>query len=429
MLQSPPDDIVIDAWLSGSLSSEESSDLELWLDANPDFLPDASTSEEEEFADLAEISSRSGDPTLTALIDRVSGTPLPESASPGEDSWREVLTPVEGDDSILGMIGDYEVIELIAMGGMGIVFKARDPELDRLAAIKVLSPELSANATARKRFLREARASAKLEHDNILPIYGVYDEAIPYFAMRFAPGGTLQEKLDQGETFDLESLKSITVQVASALKVSHENGIVHRDIKPGNILFDEENGQIWVCDFGIALSKDDPSLTYAGSIAGTPKYMSPEQAAGATLDGRSDLYSLGAVLYRCASGRALRTGGTTASVLGELATDGKTKIEFAGRMFPRYFCRLLTNLIAHDPLDRPATADLVVHAIEDEFSPRPKRTARRRKSALIFTLVSCALALALFLLLQTAPVQRLVNRALAVQRPVNKSLNRSSLKK
>ncbi len=411
-----PDSATIDAWLAGQLSPQEVAEIEAYFEAHPlqTALGLTGSADDTEEIDPALLSglkkdSTHADPVLTDLIRNITGG---QEAAPGTapsgDGWRDVLSPSD-DDAILGYLGNYEVIEVIAVGGMGIVFKAYDPELDRLAALKVLAPDLAANATARQRFLREARAAAKLEHENILPIYGVVDDGIPWFAMRYIPGGTLQDRLDKGEVFAIDALKPLSRQVAGALDAAHTQGLVHRDIKPANLLFGDDGEHVWVCDFGIAQSADDPTLTYPGAIAGTPKFMSPEQAEGRELDGRSDLYSLGAVLYRCVVGEDTLAGETTTAVLRELSRNRTVEIAAGQSDLPGWYRHLLNNLLARDPDDRPESAAAVVRAIDDEHSPPPRYRARRLKRVAFWLVSLLMLAGTVFGLAQVTTVEQSIN--------------------
>jgi len=420
MADDEPDSALIDAWLAGELSPQEAAELEQYFG---DESVEAGASGErivgdDDIFEGLDADGVTDDPVLSELMERITqhGLPTDEPRTSSPDAWREVLEPYEGEEQgLIGMLGHYEVLEVIAVGGMGLVFKARDPELDRLAALKVLAPDLAANATARERFLREARAAAKLEHENILSIYGVVDAGIPWFAMRYTSGGTLQDRIDRGEDLGFDQLKSIAKQVAAALEVAHDRGLVHRDIKPANLLFDEAGDHLWVCDFGIARSSEDPSLTYPGAIAGTPQFMSPEQAAGRELDGRSDLFSLGAVLYRTVVGKHAFAGETTASVLLELGGDGQLKIDRKNSGVPKWFWRLLNNLLAKDPDDRPQDAAAIVRAIDDEYSPPPKHRVRRnRRIATVAALMSATLLVVLSMSRLSA-VEHAVNRLLGAR--------------
>lgn len=365
MLRPEPDKVSVDAWLAGELPDDEVVEVEKSIDLEAsEILP---------FVDpevLRELSATErDDDALAMVIARVKSGLSCEALAPKEDSWREVLSPSDDPDS-LGTVGIYEISEVIATGGMAIVFKGYDPELKRHAAIKVLAPEIAVNATARERFLREARAAARLENENVLPIYSIHDETVPYFAMRYVNGGTLADRIDRGDTFSFEELKFITLGIARALEAAHAAGIVHRDIKPANILLSADRTRLWVCDFGIARCTDDPSLTYAGAIAGTPRFMSPEQAAGEELDGRSDLFSLGSLLYRCATGEFLVGGKTTVAVVRELCTDESAPSTSKLASLPKFYRRLLRSLLAFDRDERPANAAAVIETIESGKTSR-----------------------------------------------------------
>ncbi len=352
----------VDLWLAGELGREEAEAIERYFEAKPPL---------DESLD-SEILSEDVAPTVKKLIAKIK-----RGASGGrprlhEDSWREVVTP--GGEGILGILGSYEVEKVVAMGGMGIVLKAQDTELARAVALKVLSPALATNATARERFLREAQAAAKLEHENILPIYSVHAEAVPYFAMRYVAGGTLQDAIDSGQKFSTAELTSIASKTASALGAAHGVGIVHRDIKPANILLSRDGEKLWVCDFGIARSAGDPSLTYAGMISGTPHYMSPEQAAGHLLDGRSDLFSLGSVLYHCATGKQAFPGNTSTAVLQNVAVAEPRDPRDLNPDLEPWLAHIFTRLLAKDPAKRFPSAEELNQALVAKILPPRRRS-------------------------------------------------------
>src|SRR5262249_22307239 len=197
----------------------------------------------------------------------------------------------------LGRLGHYEVLEVVGQGGMGIVLRAFDDKLHRVVAIKVLLPALAASAAARQRFVREARATAAVNHDNVIDIHAVEDAGpVPYLVMQFIHGSTLQQKLDRSGPLPVKEILRIGLQTAAGLAAAHAQGIVHRDVKPANILLENGVERVKITDFGLARAVDDgskitdfgparpvddASLTQVGIIAGTPAYMSPEQASGA----------------------------------------------------------------------------------------------------------------------------------------------------
>jgi len=355
--QRPSDDI-IEAWLEGHLSEEDAAHVDSWFEEHPDSLNQAPFSSELLRA-ASETLAQNQD--LSELIELLKSHSPEAPDSRYSQSWRDALGP-STQEEFLGTLGHYEILEVIAEGGMGILFKAYDTKLDRLAAIKLLAPEFFINSTSRRRFLREARAAAKLEHDNILPIYGVYEGAVPWFAMRYIAGGSLQDALDTGA--ELPDLKSLGLQLASALQAAHEAGIIHRDLKPANILLGKE--RIWLCDFGIAQTSEEPALTMSGVLTGTPLYMSPEQAEGILLDERSDLFSLGSILYHCSTGRPPFSGKTTTSVLQKIATSNHINPGELNPHLPKWFERLLGKLLAKEPKDRFLNAREVIKALQSE---------------------------------------------------------------
>ncbi len=193
----------------------------------------------------------------------------------------------------LGRISYFEVLNVVGRGGMGIVLRALDTNLQKVVAIKVLAPELAASRSARQRFMREARAAAAVKHGNVIAINRVEDTGrIVYLVMEFIDGQTLQAKLEQTGPLPLKEVLRIGMQVASGLAAAHAQGIVHRDIKPANILLENGVQRVTITDFGLARAVHDPApLTKNGTVVGTPQYMSPEQAHGEQLDHRTDIFS------------------------------------------------------------------------------------------------------------------------------------------
>ncbi len=220
----------------------------------------------------------------------------------GKSAHPPFLAPSD-NPAMLGRLGEFDVLEIIGRGGMGIVLKGYDHELNRWIAIKVLGPQYAENAAARKRFAREAQAAAAVVHPHVIGIHAV-DAAHqpPYFVMPFVPGESLQQRIDRVGTLDVSDVLRISQQVAEGLAAAHAQGLVHRDIKPANILLERNVERVVITDFGLARAMDDASLTQSGVIAGTPQYMSPEQARGESVDARTDLFSLGSVMYAMLTG-------------------------------------------------------------------------------------------------------------------------------
>src|SRR5437764_12883203 len=215
---------------------------------------------------------------------------------------------------------NYELESEVGRGGMGIVYCARDRRLKREIAVKVLPPELSFRADIRQRFLREAETAAQLNHPNIVPIYTVEEkDNLVYFVMAYIKGDNLGQRLQQHGPIPPVEVRRILREVADALAYAHNRNVIHRDIKPDNIIIDEETGRAMVTDFGIARAltdSGDSRLTATGMAIGTPAYMSPEQSAGdRAIDGRSDLYSLGVVGYQMLCGQTPFVASNTPSML------------------------------------------------------------------------------------------------------------------
>ncbi|HTD71542.1 MAG TPA: protein kinase [Gemmatimonadales bacterium] len=258
---------------------------------------------------------------------------------------------------------EYEILEELGRGGMAIVFKAREKQLERDVAIKVLPFSLAFDKEFVERFQREARTSAKLEHPSIIPIYRVGKSGrVIYFVMKFLRGKPLSSVLAARGTLPPAEIRQILVQVARALAYAHKSGIVHRDIKPDNIMFDE-HGLAVVTDFGIAKAASGGKLTGTGMSIGTPHYMSPEQARAQGLDGRSDIYSLGVVAYQSLTGRVPFDGEDSFSIgykhiMEEIPTppletyDQRTVFEITRKM------------MAKSPDERFQSADDLVQALE-----------------------------------------------------------------
>jgi serine/threonine protein kinase len=197
----------------------------------------------------------------------------------------------------LGSLAEYEVIDWLGQGGMGAVFKAFDTSLNRFVAIKVLAPPWVPDPDARRRFMREARAAAAISHPHVIAIHAVgIFKGRPYIVMEYVPGASLQQRLDSGAPLEVREILCIAMQVASGLAAAHSQGLIHRDIKPANIMLENDLERVKITDFGLAKAVDDTFMTQLGTLAGTPRFMAPEQARGERLDRRADLFSLGGVL-------------------------------------------------------------------------------------------------------------------------------------
>jgi hypothetical protein len=311
-----------------------------------------------------------GHPELRAKVEALlrahddAGNFLGSPAFPAPDATRELgrqgealtfLGPPTRPGS-LGRLGHYEVLEVLGCGGFGIVFRAFDDVLQRVVAVKVLAPEIAATSPARKRFLREARSSAAVRHENVVQVYAVEEHPLPYLVMEFIPGETLQQRLDR--TGPLETLEVVRIgrQIAEGLAGAHATGLVHRDVKPGNVVIEPGPQRVKLTDFGLARAADDASLTQSGMVAGTPLFMSPEQARGEHVDHRADLFSLGSVLYTMCAGRPPFRAGNTLAVLKRVAEDTPRPIPEIIPEVPRWLCDLIARLHAKAPQERFSSA-------------------------------------------------------------------------
>jgi tRNA A-37 threonylcarbamoyl transferase component Bud32 len=254
---------------------------------------------------------------------------------------------------LLGKLDHYEVIEIVGKGGMGVVLKAFDPKLHRLVALKLMAPHLAAHGGARKRFEREAKAVAAVRNEHVVAIHGVEtDGSVPYLVMEFVGGVSLQDRLDRRGPAEVKEVLRIGMQAAHGLAAAHKVGIIHRDIKPANILLENGVERVKITDFGLARAADDANLTQSGVITGTPNYMSPEQAAGIVTDARSDLFSLGSVLYALCTGHPPFRAETPLAVLRRVCDDPVRPPREANPDVPDWLDAIVRKLLAKNPADR-----------------------------------------------------------------------------
>lgn len=247
---------------------------------------------------------------------------------------------------------------LLGQGGFAAVFRAHDPFLQRDVAIKVLDPSLAVDADLKEQFLHEARTIAAAEHPHIVPLYSAESTGeLLFLIMRLLPGHSLEDRIAEGKLSAAESAR-IALECARALAAAHAVGVVHRDIKPANILLDA-NGNATVTDFGIALVTSRPARELLGSTAGTPHYMSPEQSLGEQVDGRSDVYALGVVLYEMLTGTRPFTGRNATEVIAQHISAPIPKVSDREPETPVALVRLVDRMLTKDPAGRPPAAELV----------------------------------------------------------------------
>jgi serine/threonine protein kinase len=308
----------------------------------------------------------------------------------------DFLAPAQSP-SELGRLGGYRIVKVLGTGGMGVVFQAEDIRLKRPVALKAMLPLLAASTTNRQRFIQEAQAAAAIEHDHIVTIYQVdEDRGIPFIAMQLLKGETLEDRLQRTGRLPFAEALRIAAQIASGLAVAHDNGLIHRDIKPSNVWLEgpvsgdsfrdpahhspvtTQQTRVKLLDFGLARSiTGESQLTKHGAIIGTPAYMAPEQSRGQPVDGRSDLFSLGCVLYRMCTGRMPFPGTDTVAILLALASENPPAPHQLNPQVPPVLSRLIMDLLAKDPRSRPQSARVAIQRIQElEHSSSPARAVR-----------------------------------------------------
>ena len=269
--------------------------------------------------------------------------------------------------------GNYIIERELGRGGMGAVFLARDTALDRAVAIKVLPPDLAVRAELRERFLRETRTAASFSHPNIVPVHAVEARGdLLCFVMGFVEGESLAERLRRAGPLSARDASRMLQEVAWALSYAHGRGVVHRDIKPDNILIERATGRAMVTDFGIARSGTSSTLTSVGEVIGTPQFMSPEQAAGESLDGRSDLYSLGVAGFCAVTGHVPFDATSAPAILAMHLTKPAPPVLAERPDLPPALAGAIDRCLAKSPDDRFQTGEALADALDAVRSERPE---------------------------------------------------------
>ena len=304
------------------------------------------------------------EPALREAMDHLKESPLATAEFPedeAEDFTANVLRPSD-KPGILGLLGSYEILEIIGTGGMGRVYKAMDPTLNRFVAIKIIAPQLSTSKGARKRFAREARAAAAISHENVVQIYSVPEvDGVPYLVMEYVPGMSLQQKLDCPEPIDLKEILRIGQQTAAGLAAAHAQGLIHRDIKPPNILLERGQDRVKITDFGLARMVDDASLTRSGVLAGTPQYMGRQNKLVEKSRITESISSVWAAFstHSAPASRHSASGNTTRAVLRQVSDQDPKPIREVNPKIPAWLCAIIGKLHEKRPPD-------------DRFQSRPK---------------------------------------------------------
>ncbi|MEX2027203.1 MAG: serine/threonine-protein kinase, partial [Pirellulaceae bacterium] len=298
-------------------------------------------------------------------------------------------------------------MRVLGRGGMGIVFEAFDSHLQRNVALKVLDPELASDETARKRFCREARAAASITHENVVAVHQVgqaADDGLPYMVMQLVSGETLEQRLLREKKLPLKEIVRIGLQAAQGLVAAHAQGLIHRDIKPGNILLEPPGDRVKLTDFGLARIADDVKLTRTGFVNGTPLYMAPEQAMGEAADPRSDLFSLGAILYEMCAGQPPFQGSSALAILKQIAEVKHRPLRDLNPDVPEWLAQMVDELLAKKPDDRYQSASDLAEVLDYHWAHLRSSSAdlpavcqeeikqRFKRNRLIFAGLGAALA-------------------------------------
>jgi serine/threonine protein kinase len=297
-------------------------------------------------------------------------TVVPQTTARIRDASLAFLEPA-GDSAYLGRIGHFDVMRVLGRGGMGLVLEAYDARLQRNVALKVLDPELAGDQLAQQRFCREARAAARITHENVVAVHQVEKsegKALPYLVMQLISGESLEQRLAREKQLPIREVVRIAMQAAQGLAAAHAQGMSHRDVKPGNILLESPNDRVKLTDFGLAHVAEDVKLTRTGFVSGTPLYMAPEQALGEATDHRSDLFSLGAVMYEMCAGRPPFSGNSALAILKQIADVKHRPLRELNPSIPGWMADTIDQLLAKKPADRIQTAAHLAELLEFEWA-------------------------------------------------------------
>lgn len=354
--------------VNGSLSDSEADSLQLHLErcetcqnalqeivADRDFWKSA--------ADNLSDDEAAG-PGLEQIVDELQHR-SPEDAEEMGEAIELKLSFIDPptEPGTIGRLKHYDILRVAGRGGMGIVVKAFDRTLRRVVAVKLLAPHLAGNGQAKQRFVREGRSAAGICHEHVVTIHAV-EESPPFIVMQYVKGETLEARIHRNGSLEVREAVRIAKQIAQGLAAAHTQGVVHRDIKPANILLENGVARVRITDFGLARAVDDASLTQSGVVAGTPQYMTPEQANGDAVDEQADLFSLGSVLYTMLAGHAPFRATTTMGVLKRLCDHNARPIREINPEVPDWLVVMINRLHAKRPADRYQSAQEVADVLE-----------------------------------------------------------------
>ena len=304
------------------------------------------------------------------------------------------------DPAHLGMLDHFAIVGVIGRGGMGLVLRGLDTCLQRDVALKVLDPSLVEDETAHKRFCREARAAASITHENVVAVHHVAEEEtseVPYLVMQMIEGESLEERLARTGAPDVKEIVRIGREIAEGLAAAHAKGLIHRDVKPANVLLEQGTGRVKLTDFGLARAAEDVRLTLSGMVTGTPLYMAPEQARGEEVDHRGDLFSLGVLLYELCTGRTPFEAKTPLAVMKKLTDERHAPVRELRPDAPAWLVDVIDRLLAKSPADRFQSAREVADLLDQYWSAMktsseviPICPHKRRKRIQLALLLSAA---------------------------------------
>ena len=302
-------------------------------------------------------------------------------AASAHEEIRKIVGKPHADDE-LGRLAHFRILEVLGAGGMGIVFKAEDGNLNRIVAVKAMRPSLAVDPEAKHRFRREAMAVAAFEHDHVVTVYQVEeDNGIPFFAMQWLEGESLRHRLLRDGKLSVSESLRITREIATGLAAAHERGLLHRDIKPDNVWLQAPGGRVKILDFGLVRSIEErSSLTHSGAILGTPEYMAPEQACGEEVDERCDLFSVGCVLYHMLTGQPPFRERNVVATLVAVSNARVEPPHVVDKQIPRDVSELTAKLLKRAPEERISSARALVERTDElEAKTRVKRSASNGK--------------------------------------------------
>lgn len=320
--------------------------------------------------DIEPMASSAYWPALKELDADLDETFVPRRGVRSRDVPLHFLQPAT-DPAYLGRLAHFDVMRVLGRGGMGIVLEAFDSKLQRHVAIKVLDPDLADDELSRQRFCREARAAASITHENVVAVHQVEksaDAGLPYLVMQLISGESLEDRLAHEKKLPLHEIVRIAMQTAHGLVAAHAQGLIHRDIKPGNILLEPPHDRVKLTDFGLARVADDVKLTRTGFVTGTPLYMAPEQALGEEADYRSDLFSFGAILYEMCAGEPPFAGNSALAILRQIAEVKHKPLREVNPEVPEWLARTVDQLLEKKPDDRIQSAAHLAELLDYEWA-------------------------------------------------------------